>query len=120
MRSRGGLWLGVGIDPAGVNMAVQRLRHLGVDFAAKTGQAAEGCLDVTSGTAKTVIEIEMPKGGVEIVVPHQPHHASTEPHTFRVSGRTIDGLRRFDEFVGLALTVLGRVGRRGRICGRLA
>jgi len=91
-----------------------------LDFAAKAGQATECRLDVTSGTAKTVIEIEMPKGGVEIVVPHQPDHAATEPHAFRVSGRPVDGLRRFDEFVGLALAVLGRIGRCGRICGRFA
>jgi len=101
-----------------VNAAVKGFGHLGIDLAAETGQAAKCRLDVPSGTAKPVIEIEVAKGGVEIVEPHQPHHATAKPDAFRVSGRAIDGLGRFDEFVGLALIVLGRIGRWGRICRR--
>src|SRR5471030_917129 len=64
-RSRSRLWLGRRIDPAGVNAAVERLGHLGIDLTAKAGQAAEGCLDMAARAAKTVVEIEVTKGGVE-------------------------------------------------------
>ena len=84
---------------------------LGSICAAKAGQAAERRLDVTAGTAEPVVKIEMPKSGVEIVEPHQADHAAAEPDAFRVSGRAIDGLRGLDEFVGLALIVLGGIGR---------
>ena len=100
----------VGIDPAGVNAAVERLGHLGIDLAAKAGQAAEGRLDMAAGAAEPVVEIEVAKGGVEVVEPHQAHHAAAEPDAFGISGRAVDGLRGFDEFVGLALIVLGGVG----------
>ena len=78
---------------------------------AETRQAAEGRLDVAAGAAEAVVEIEMAEGGVEIVAPHQAHHAAAEPDAFRVAGRAVDGLRGLDEFVGLALAVLGRIGR---------
>jgi len=39
------------------------------------------------------------ESGVEIVEPHQANHAATEPDAFRVSGRSVDRLRRLDEFV---------------------
>ena len=85
----------------------RRFRHLGVDLAAKAGQAAEGRLDMAAGAAEAVVEIEVAEGGIEVVPPHQAHHAAAEPDAFRVSGRAVDGLRRLDEFVGLALIVLG-------------
>ena len=58
----------------------------------------------------------MTKGGVEIVAPHQNYHPAAKPDAFGVSGRAVDGLRRFNEFVGFALAVLGRFRRWGRIC----
>ncbi len=58
----------------------------------------------------------MPKRGIEIVEPHQADHAAAEPDAFRVSGRPVDGLRRLDELIGLALVVLGGLGRLGRVC----
>ena len=63
--------------------------------------------------AEAVVEIEVPEGGVEVVQPHQAHHAAAEPDAFRVAGRAVDRLRGLDEFVGLALVVLGGVGRIG-------
>ena len=62
----------------------------------------------------------MAKRGIEVVAPHQDHDPASEPDAFRVSGRAVDGLRCFNEFIGLALTVLGGVGRGGRICRGLA
>ena len=102
------------IDPAGVDAAREGLRDLGVDLPAEAGQAAEGRLDVAARAAEAVVEIEMAEGGVEVVAPHQANHAAAEPDAFRVAGRAIDGLRGLDEFVGLALVVLGaRIGRIG-------
>jgi hypothetical protein len=73
---------------------------------------------VPARAAEPVIKIEMTKGGVEIVAPHQADDAPAEPNTFRVSGRTVDRLRRFREFVGLALAILGRIrGIGGRLAG---
>jgi hypothetical protein len=91
-----------------VNAAVEGLRHLGVDLGAKTGQAAKGCLNVTTWASKTIVNIQMPERGVDIVAPHQSDHAATKPDAFRVTGRTVDRLGRFHEFVGSALIVLGR------------
>jgi len=70
---------------------------------------------MAAGAAKTVVEVEVTKGGVEIVKPHQAHHTTAEPDAFGVSGRSVDGLRGLDEFIGLALIFLGRVGGLGRI-----
>lgn len=100
-----------------MNPAVERLGHLRIDLAAKTGEAAERRLDVAAGAAETVVEIEVAKRGIEIVEPHQAHYAAAEPNTFGVSGRAVDGLRGFDEFVCLALIVLGRIGGLRRIGG---
>jgi hypothetical protein len=62
----------------------------------------------------------MAKRGVEVVEPHQAHNPPAEPDTFRISGGAIEDLRSLDEFVGLALTVLDRIGRiGGACCGRL-
>ena len=117
MRGSGCLRLGARIDPACVNPSVQGFRHLGVD-GAETHQAAEGRLDVAARAAEPIVEVEVTEGGVEVVAPHQANHAAAEPDAFRVPGRAIEYLLRLDEFVGLALVVLGRV--RGIGGGRLA
>src|SRR6185437_3045759 len=79
----------------------------------KAGQTAEGRLNMAAGAAKTIIKIEVAKSRVEIVAPHQPHDAPSEPNTFGVAGRTVDCLCGFGEFVCSALVILGRVGCRG-------
>ena len=71
---------------------------------------------MAAGAAEAVVEIEVAEGGVEVVPPHQADHAPAEPDAFRIAGRAVDRLRGLDEFVGLALVVLGGVGRRA---GRL-
>ena len=101
-----------------MNSAVKRLGHLGVDLPAKTGQTTKRRLHMAARAAEPVVEIEVTKGGVEIVEPHQAHDAAAEPDAFRVSSRAVDGLRRFDEFVGLALIILGGISRRR--CIRIA
>jgi hypothetical protein len=59
----------------------------------------------------------MAERGVEIVEPHQADDAAAEPDAFGVSGRAVERLGGLNEFVGLALIVPGRVGRRGPVCG---
>jgi hypothetical protein len=96
-----------------VNPVVQALLHLVVDLRAKSGQAPERGLNMSAGAAEPVVKIEMAKGGVQVVAPHQANDAPAKPNTFRVSGGTVDRLRRFDEFIGPALAVLGGIGRTG-------
>jgi len=98
-----------------VDAAVERIGDLGIDLATKSGQTAERRLDVAAGAAETVVEIEMAERGVEVVEPHQTYDAAAEPDAFGVSGRAVEGLGGFDEFVGLALVVLGRIARLRRI-----
>ena len=69
---------------------------------------------MAAGAAEPVVEIEMPECGVQIIPPHQANHPAAEPDAFGVSARAVDGLGRFDEFVGLALVVLVGVGGIGR------
>jgi hypothetical protein len=96
---------------------VQALLHLVVDLRAKAGETAKSGLDVTARAAETIVQIKVTKGGIEVIPPHQANHAPTEPNTFRVTSRTINGLGGLGEFIGLALVVLGGVGC---ACGRLA
>ncbi|MEA2899013.1 MAG: hypothetical protein QOJ84_4628 [Bradyrhizobium sp.] len=98
-----------------MNTSTQAFWCFGVD-GAKAHEAPERRLNVAAGAAKPVIQIEVAERGVEIVAPHQNHHAAAEPDAFRVSGRAIDGLRRLDEFIGLALAVFGRISRSSRTC----
>ena len=92
---------------------VQAFLYLVVDLRAKPGQTAERGLDMPAGAAEPVVKIEVTKGGIEIVAPHQANDPPAEPDTFRVSGGAVDGLRRFDEFIRLVLAVLGGIGRTG-------
>ena len=105
------LRLRAGIDPAGVYVIPQAVRHLVIDLGCKAGQAAERCLNVSAGAAKPVIEIKVTKGSIEIVDPDKLHHTAAQPDAFRVSGRSVDRLRRFGELVDLVLAILGRLGQ---------
>ena len=96
-----------------MNPVVQAPLHLVVDLRAKSGQAAERGLDMPAGATEPVVKIEVTKGGVEIVAPHQANDPPAEPNTFRVSGGAVDRLRRLDEFIGFVLAVLGGIGRTG-------
>ena len=50
-------------------------------------------------TAETIIEIEMPERGIEIVAPEQAHHPPAEPKAFGVGGGASQELLGFREFV---------------------
>ena len=99
-----------------MNPAVEGFCDFRIDLPAEAGQATERRLDVAAGTAEAVVQIEMPKRGIEIVEPHQEDHAAAEPDAFRVSGRPADGLRRLDKLISFALVVLGGLGRLRRVC----
>jgi hypothetical protein len=101
-----------------VNPGVEAARHFVVDLSGKARQAPERRLDVTAGTPETVVQIEMAKSGVEIVVPHQTHHAAAEPNAFGISSRAVDGLCRFGDLIGLTLIFFGGCVRGSRICSR--
>lgn len=92
---------------------VERFSDLWINRGTEPGETTERSLDVTAGAAKTIIQVQMPESGIEVVQPHQADHTTAEPYALRVARRTIDGLRGFCELVSLALAVLCRVRRRG-------
>ena len=94
---------------AGVHVA----GRLGIDDAdqPKAGQATERGLDMPAGAPEPIVEVEVPEGGIEIVMRNQNDGTAAEPDAFGVAGRAVDGLGGLGEFVGLALVILG--GLRG-------
>jgi len=98
------------MDPPG-----KAVRHLGIDLVEEPHQATERRLDMAARAAEPVVEVEMAEGGIEVVAPHQDHDPAAEPDAFGVAGRAVDRLLGLNEFVGLALVVLG--GIRGRRIG---
>jgi len=97
--------------------AVEGFGDLRIDGGAEPHHAAESRLDMTAGAAEPLVQIQMAERGVEVVAPHQADHAPSEPDTFRVAGRAVDGLSRFHELVSLALAFLGGIA--GSLLGRV-
>ena len=52
--------------------------------------APECLLNMRTGAAESIIEIEMPESGIEIIPPKQAHHAPAKPDALRISRRTGD------------------------------
>lgn len=92
-----------------MNAAAQRIGRLGVNRS-EPDQTTECRLDVTTRASEAIVEIEMTEGRIQVIAPHQKNYATAEPDAFRISRRTINDARGFDEFVGFALTVFGAVG----------
>jgi len=65
---------------------------------------------MAAGAAETVVKIEMPEGGIEVVQPHQADHPASQPDAFGVAGRAVDGLLGLDEFGRLALAIPDGIG----------
>src|SRR6185437_13896825 len=67
---RGGGWRGLkgGIEPAGMHAAIQAVLGLGIDMALAHDTTKSG-LDMRARAAKTVVEVEVTEGGVEVVPP---------------------------------------------------
>jgi hypothetical protein len=93
-----------------VDAGAQAFGHLVVDLRAKTRQATKSGLHMSAGAAEPVVKVEVAKGGIKVIDPHQPNHAAAKPDAFGVTSWTVNSLGGFGELVGLALVVLGRVG----------
>ena len=74
---------------------------------------------MTAGATEPVVKVEVAKGGIEVINPHQPNHAAAKPDTFGVAGWAIDDLGGFGELRGLALVFLGSVVGGGGILAAL-
>src|SRR5579885_552756 len=103
-RSRGGRQ--AGIKPAGVDAPVEGLLRFGVDVAL-ADQTAESRLNMGTGAAKAVVQIEMTESRIQIVPPKQANHAAAEPDAFRVTGRAGKHAGGFRDLVDLLLAVFG-------------
>ena len=97
-----------------MNPCIQARRRFRIDIGPLAYHTAERCLDVGAWAAEPVVKIEMAKGGVHVVPPHQTHHPAAEPDAFRVAGRAGDQTGRLGEFVDLSLGLFGRIRRLGR------
>lgn len=108
------------IDPAGLDALVQAVGGFGIDTILVQNQAAKRRLDVSAGTAKTIVEIEVAKRCIDVVPPQQADRTATEPYAFGITRRTgnhaldisvlIDFLRRLFGWGGFAVG-RGAVGR---------
>jgi hypothetical protein len=93
-----------------VDPVVQAPWHLVVDLRTEPGQAAERGLDMAARATETVVKIEVAKGSIQVIPPHQANNAPAKPDAFRIAGRTVDRVRGFSKFIGPALVVLGGIG----------
>src|SRR6185312_7723767 len=81
-------------------------------------KAAESGLNMRAWAAETIVKIEMPEGGVEVVAPEQANHAAAEPDAFRIARRAGQNAGRLGDLIDLFLTFLDRVGSRFLRFGR--
>jgi hypothetical protein len=105
-RSRGRILQG-GIDPAALHPPVQAVRGLWIDRVGMQYQAAESRLNMAARAAETVVEVEVPERGVEIVPPQQADHPVAEPDAFGIAGRTVERVLRLGIFVDFLALVRG-------------
>ena len=104
-----------GIDPAGLDALVEAVGRLGIDAVLVQYQAAEGRLDVSAGTTKPIVEIEVTEGGIDVVAPEQADSTPTEPDAFGIAGGP--GNRTLN--IRVLIDLLGRFfGRGGFAVGR--
>src|SRR5581483_2866704 len=94
----------VGLDPAGMHSAVQRVLCLRIEVA-HLYETTERRLDMAGRTAEPVIDVEMAESGVEIVAPQQADNAPAEPDAFGGGRRAAQHLLGFREFVDLLLVL---------------
>jgi hypothetical protein len=98
---------------------VKCFRGLGIDVSLPD-EAAEGGLNVGARAAEAIVQVEMTKGGVEVVTPEEADNPTSEPDTFRVSSRAGQKPSRLGDFVDFFLTFLGGVSCGLLRFGRLA
>src|SRR5450432_129701 len=92
------------IDPARTDTVIKQVGGLLVFLlnVALPHDAAEADLDVLARAAEPVVEIEMPKCGVEVVAPHQADRACAEPDAFGAGRRAAHDAARLGNFVSAA------------------
>src|ERR1700728_1688452 len=78
-------------------------------------QTAERSLDMGAGAAKTIVQIEVAKRGIQIVAPEQADHPPAEPDTFRIALRTTQRLLGFGKLIDLLRLLVGGRGLVGRL-----
>jgi hypothetical protein len=82
-----------------------------------TDDTGKGSLDMGTGTAKSIVEVEMAEGGIHVIPPQQADDAAPEPNAFRVAGRSLDQSSGFGKLVGSSQNFFGGICnlRRGRL-----
>ena len=103
-----------------MDAVAQAFGHLVIDLSAKTGQATKGGLHMSAGATEPVVEVEVAKGGIEVVTPQQADHTTAEPDTFRIAGRAVERVLRFGEFVDLLRLLGGLLAGRRLVFGVVA
>jgi hypothetical protein len=88
------------IDPARMHSGREAFGRLRIRIA-DPHDATERSLDVTRRAAKSVIELHMTEGGVEIIAVQQSDGSATQPDAFWLAGRTVQQLCRFRNLVHL-------------------
>jgi hypothetical protein len=66
-------------------------------------------LHVPAGAAETVVDIEMPECGIDIVAPKPVNGVAPEANTFGIAGRSAERLGSLFEFIHLLLCFFGLV-----------
>src|SRR3984893_14610153 len=93
------------IEPAGMHPVGQRIGRFGIDVSL-AHNAAESRLNVAGRAAESGIEVEMAKGGSQIVTPKEVHHAGAEPYAFRIAGGAGESFLSFGKLIDLFLGLL--------------
>src|SRR5262249_15149279 len=98
--------------------AIEAIGGFWVDRICVQNPAAERHLGVAALAAETVINVEVPKGGVQIVAPKQTDAPPAKPYAFWIACRPVQGALRLSKFIDF-LRFLGAVfgGVLGAILG---
>jgi hypothetical protein len=116
-----------------MNAPGQRLAGFGIDLSLPHN-AAERYLDMVGWAAEAVVQLKMPKGGVEVVIPEEADRPAAKPNAFGIGGwatQNLGGLRvLIDLFLPflpllalasrLGLGILGVAGMGQKDCHRCA
>ena len=81
-----------------MNTSAEGFRRLGIDVA-MTHDATKSGLDMPARAAETVVKVEVPESGVEVIPPEEPYYPAAEPYAFGVGGRAAEHLGDFGYFV---------------------
>jgi hypothetical protein len=74
---------------------------------------------MTGGATKSIVQVEMAEGLVQIIIPEAADHALAKPHAFGVAGRPAQAPFGFCVFVDLLVRILAVVGGWSALIARL-